>query len=213
MRATLVGFTVCVALSAALAGCSESRTPAPRVVAAAAPAAITVDGPRADLLLRFIDPESGAVATALTVADIPAAARGRVVVYDAVSPPPAGWDHVADLRQGLPAVTVPTRDFAFTVTSSASASTSATGKTKTVAMFSTQGCGYCKKARKFFAKQRVPFTEYDLERDPKASGKLAQMGKKAGVPQSQLQGVPIIFVDGRAMVGFDQRRLTSLLGI
>jgi glutaredoxin len=81
-----------------------------------------------------------------------------------------------------------------------------------VSLFSTQGCGYCSKTRTWLAQRKVPYTEYDLERDPKASAKLQELGKRAGVAPGQLQGVPILFVDDRAILGWDPERLGALLG-
>ena len=81
-------------------------------------------------------------------------------------------------------------------------------------MFSTQGCGYCRKARAYFNKHDVAHSEYDVERDPKAAPKLQALAKRAGVPVAQLQGgVPLIFIDGSPHVGFDQRKISKLLGL
>ena len=80
-------------------------------------------------------------------------------------------------------------------------------------MFTTAGCGYCSKARKFLTEQRIPFTELDVEEDPAAPGRLSALGQKAGLGARDLQGVPIIFVDGTPILGWDQRRLSSLLGL
>ena len=79
-------------------------------------------------------------------------------------------------------------------------------------MFSTQGCPHCVRARKFFKSEKVPFSEYDVAKDPTAQGRMAKLASAAGVPMSQLRGVPIIFVDGRPIVGFDKRRVQSELG-
>ena len=54
---------------------------------------------------RFVDPETGTVATAVEVDAIPQAARSQVVVYHALRPTPPGWEHVANLSSGLPVTT------------------------------------------------------------------------------------------------------------
>ena len=39
------------------------------------------------------------------------------------------------------------------------------------------------------------------------------MGKKAGLGPNDMQGVPIMFVDGQPVLGWDQGRLSHLLGL
>jgi glutaredoxin len=80
-------------------------------------------------------------------------------------------------------------------------------------MFSTAGCGYCTKARKFLTKNQIPFTELDVEDNPTAPGRLSTLGQKAGLSARDLQGVPIIFVDGKPILGWDERRLSKMLGL
>lgn len=215
------------------AACSGSK-PDPRAVAAAAsaaePAPIALAADRKDIVYRYVAP-SGEVTTAASVDDIPAAARREVVVWDPASPSPPGWDHVADLTRGLPATALPKKDFRFPA-HAASAATAANGANASgpappalasrahdnksgheVFMFTTEGCGYCAKARKFMKSKSIPYTELDLEADAGAAQKLAALGKKAGVPASRLQGVPIIFIDGRPVIGWDQGEVAKLLGI
>lgn len=185
------------------------------VVAPTAPAGISVPG--AGQVFRFIDPGDGTVKTATEVDAIPAAARGQVLVFDSKAPTPAGWEHVVDLSAAQPATSVPTRGFVLRPTIAVSAPSSGVKAKKAaheVVMFSTQGCGYCKKARAYFKKHDVAHSEYDVERDAKAGPKLQELAKKAGVPVAQLQGgVPLIFIDGSPHVGFDQRKIAKLLGI
>ncbi|PIE19439.1 MAG: hypothetical protein CSA66_02315 [Proteobacteria bacterium] len=181
--------------------------------AAAAPAPIEVTVAATSLVFRYLDPATGEVATASSLEAVPQAARRAVVVYDTEAPPPAGWDHVADLSRGLPAQTQPRQGFAFEVATRPRADSRQAVRQgpKQVVLFSTRGCGYCKKARSWFARHKVPFTEYDVEANPKAPGKLAELGRRAGVPANQLQGVPIIFVDGTPILGWDERMLQRLV--
>ena len=37
-----------------------------------------------------------------------------------------------------------------------------------VIMYATDWCGYCKKARRYFRKNGISFTEYDIEKDAAA---------------------------------------------
>ena len=169
-------------------------------------------GDRDGLVFRYVDPASGEVATASALADIPAAARREVVVFDTLAPPPPGWDLVADLTAAPPVRAVPRQGFAFAVAARPSASASAAAPDhREVVLFSTAGCGYCQKARAFLKSHRVPYTELDLEEDPAAPARLAALGRRAGVSERQLQGVPIVFVDRDVILGWDEARLKRLL--
>ncbi len=202
----------------ALCVACQSEPPAAQTVAPT-PTAVTIDVSRKDLVFRYLDPQSGEVATATSVDAIPDAAKSQVVVYDALAEPPPGWDLVLDLTQGT--VATPRQHFAFATRAAAtpsaekppSANTPPTNGVREVVMFSTQGCGYCNKARKFLTEQRIPFSELDLDEDPAAPGRLSALGQRAGLGARDLQGVPIIFVDGQPILGWDQRRLSALLGI
>lgn len=219
-RATRRTFGALVLLALTALACSDKESAAPATVAPAAPPApVTVDPARADLVFRYLDPERGEVATAASLDAIPAAARREVVVYDPTVSLPAGWDLVADLSV-TPAVATPRQHFAFATRAALTPSTAAPPATATraagsheVVLFSTQGCGYCDKARRFLTQHRVPFTELDVEDDPAAPGRLTALGQRAGLGPRDLQGVPIIFVDGQPILGWDQKRLAKLLGI
>lgn len=207
----------------ALAGCDKAAEgpesgAEPVKVPAPAPLEITADAD-AGLIFRYVDPESGKVATAAAVEDIPVGARKRVVVVHPDKPDPAGWTQVADLSAPLPVKATPLEDFSLTAiggsAKAAGAASSSAKKAgpKEVVMFSTRYCGYCRKARSFFKQNKVAFSEYDVDTDPKAPARMAELAGKAGVPQSRLRGVPIIFIDGRPVLGWDQREVSQLLGI
>lgn len=181
----------------------------------AEPAALTV--PSDGQVFRYVDPADGAVKTATDIDAIPESTRASVLVFDAKFPTPAGWEHVVDLTGAIPAQSTPTRGFMLRPSVTIAPPTAAKASSRKgheVVMFSTQGCGYCRKARSYFKKHKVAHSEYDLERDPKAGPKLAELAQRAGVPASQLQGgVPLIFIDGTPHVGFDQGKIARLLGI
>lgn len=63
-----------------------------------------------------------------------------------------------------------------------------------VEMYATDWCGYCSKARKYFQTNRIPFTEYDIEKDAAAKQRYDGFGGR---------GVPVIFIDGKRSNGFD----------
>lgn len=203
------------ALALALAACASepARTPEP---AAVAPAPLTLAADRSDLVFRYVDPASGAVATATSVDAIPAAARVEVVVFDPSAASVPGFEQVADLSSGLPTTTRAVAGFTLSPRVATSgppvAGPAAGGGAHEIVLFSAPGCGYCRQARAFFDSRRVPYSEFDLERDAGARDRLASLARKAGVPPERLQGVPIIFIDGKPMVGFDRARVANLLG-
>lgn len=74
-------------------------------------------------------------------------------------------------------------------------------KSKNVVMYSTQSCGYCKKAKAYFSSKGIKFTERDINNDPSAR---KQWEKLNGT------GVPLILVGKSKMSGFSQSRFEQL---
>ncbi len=72
---------------------------------------------------------------------------------------------------------------------------------KRVVMYSTQWCGYCKKAKKHFKKNRIAFTEYDIEKSESAKRRYKKLGAT---------GVPVILVGKKRMNGFSVERFNSI---
>jgi glutaredoxin len=66
-------------------------------------------------------------------------------------------------------------------------------RSKTVIMYSTSWCGYCKKARKHFERNKIPYQEYDIERSKKAALEYKRLNGR---------GVPVILIGKRRMNGF-----------
>ena len=67
-------------------------------------------------------------------------------------------------------------------------------KGKTVVMYSTSWCGYCKQAARHFRKHRIPFKEYDIEKSAKGARDYRKLNGR---------GVPIILVGKQRMNGFN----------
>lgn len=76
---------------------------------------------------------------------------------------------------------------------------------KSVTIYSTPTCHFCKMAKDFFDEKGVQYTGYDVSAD---AAKREEMIKMTG----QL-GVPVIVVGGDIMVGFDREKLAHKLGI
>lgn len=74
-----------------------------------------------------------------------------------------------------------------------------------VTIYSTPTCPYCKLAKKFLDERKVPYTDIDVAAD---QAKAQEMIQKSGQ-----MGVPVIDVDGRIIVGFDQAELAKLVGV
>lgn len=64
-----------------------------------------------------------------------------------------------------------------------------------VVMYSTSWCPYCKKAKRYFEANDIPFTEYDIEKDAAAKSRYDRMGAA---------GVPVILVGKKRMNGFSE---------
>jgi glutaredoxin len=70
-----------------------------------------------------------------------------------------------------------------------------------VVMYSAEWCGICKKARKYFQQQGIPFREYDIETSRKGRQDYESLNGR---------GVPIILVGAKRMDGFSAERFQSL---
>ena len=72
-----------------------------------------------------------------------------------------------------------------------------------VTMYSTPSCGYCNMAKDYFRKNQIPFTEYNVAADQR---KAEEMVRKSGQ-----MGVPVIDVNGKVIVGFNQGAIETAL--
>ena len=72
-----------------------------------------------------------------------------------------------------------------------------------VTMYSTPSCGYCNMAKDYFRKNKIAFTEYNVATDPR---KAEEMVNKSGQ-----MGVPVIDVNGKIIVGFNQGAIETAL--
>ena len=76
---------------------------------------------------------------------------------------------------------------------------------KHVVIYSTPTCTYCKAAKDFFAEHNVPFEEHNVAQDV---ARRQEMIEKSGQ-----MGVPVITIDDKMIIGFDQDRLEEALGV
>ena len=76
---------------------------------------------------------------------------------------------------------------------------------KKVAIYSTPTCTFCNLAKEFFKDHNISYTEYNVKDD--------LVKRKEMIDRSQQMGVPVIDIDGKLMVGFDEVELSKALGI
>lgn len=74
-----------------------------------------------------------------------------------------------------------------------------------VIVFSTPTCTYCNMAKKYFREKGIKFKDVDVSRDAAAARDM--------VRRSGQQGVPVIDIGGKIVVGFDRPKIDKYLGI
>jgi len=74
-----------------------------------------------------------------------------------------------------------------------------------VILFTTPSCTYCRRAKKYLRARGVPFKDVDVSRDQAAARDM--------VRRSGQQGVPVIDIGGKIIVGFDQPKIDRMLGL
>lgn len=73
----------------------------------------------------------------------------------------------------------------------------------TITIYTTPSCPWCKKAKEFLKKKKVKFTNLDVSSDEKA--------RKEMIKKSKQMGVPVIDIDGKIIIGFDQEAIEKAL--
>lgn len=73
-----------------------------------------------------------------------------------------------------------------------------------VTVYTTPTCPWCKKVKEFLNENKVKFTEVDVSNEANA---------KAMVEKSGQMGVPVVDIDGKIIVGFDEDKLKESLGL
>ncbi len=74
-----------------------------------------------------------------------------------------------------------------------------------VIVFSTPTCTFCRQAKSYLRQQGVRFRDVDVSRDAAAA---RDMQRRSGQ-----QGVPVIDIGGKIVVGFDRPKVDKLLGV
>ena len=76
---------------------------------------------------------------------------------------------------------------------------------KDVTIYSTPTCHFCHAAKEFFKQHNVPFTDHNVAADMEK--------RKEMVEKSSQMSVPVILVGDEMIIGFDEKRISGLLGI
>jgi glutaredoxin 3 len=74
-----------------------------------------------------------------------------------------------------------------------------------VILFTTPSCSYCRTAKKYLRERGVRFKDVDVSRDQAAARDM--------VRRSHQQGVPVIDIGGKIVVGFDRPKIDRLLNL
>jgi len=72
-----------------------------------------------------------------------------------------------------------------------------------VKVYSTPTCGYCHQVKRYLSDRGIKFTEYDVSVDRAAADQMVKLTSQTGVP--------VIVVDGQAVIGFNRAQLEQLL--
>ena len=76
---------------------------------------------------------------------------------------------------------------------------------RNVTIYTTPTCVYCRATKEFFKENNIEYEEKDVAKDEQA--------RDAMVQKSGQLGVPVIDVNGTIVVGFDEKKLSDLLGV
>ena len=88
------------------------------------------------------------------------------------------------------------------VTGKPAARARAAGSPAEVKMYATDWCGYCRKAREYFARNGVRYTELNIEKSAAARAEYDRLGAR---------GVPVILVGEQRMNGYGEQHLAAML--
>lgn len=74
-----------------------------------------------------------------------------------------------------------------------------------IIVYSTPTCPYCIMAEEFLKKNNVEFTKYDISQNKEKA--------KEAIEKSGQMAVPVIDIDGKIIIGFDEEELKKALNL
>ena len=73
-------------------------------------------------------------------------------------------------------------------------------------MYTTRTCGYCKQAKDYLTKLGIRVNEKDITANPRY---MEEFERRVGAHS----GVPVIFLKGAKIIGFDRNKIDKILGL
>lgn len=74
---------------------------------------------------------------------------------------------------------------------------------KDIKVYSTPACPHCIRAKQFLRDNNIVFEDIDVSSDTKKAQEMMDI--------SGQMGVPVLYIDGKIIVGFDRDRIKELL--
>ena len=185
----------------------------------ASPASPVVTDDNGQLLFSWFEENTGKTAT--DIAEIPESVKKEVRVQDLSVPPDKrnpDWLFLANLTvkdaAGNYAVKAVRRDqyeekrHPRQPETQKTADQSASMGNGVVLMYSTAGCPHCKRARRWLLEQKIPYKEFDIEKDDVAAKELYEKCQAQSIMPG---GVPMFDVNGQIVPGFSPEAILQLL--
>jgi len=200
---------------------------------------IRVHPEESGFIFRYFPAGERTAKAVMSLSAVPEDARHPVIVVPTELEVPAGLVYVADLREagedgtypydvllateldrrieqerGPAPSTITTQPVmagepgAAMAAAAASAGPAASAE---IVMYSTTWCGVCTQARRWLDNKGYAYEERDVERDAGARDEMVARAQSVGFPSSQLNGVPIFWVNGQMLSGFNPRAIDNLL--
>jgi len=73
-----------------------------------------------------------------------------------------------------------------------------------VIVFTTPTCGFCRAVKGYLRQRRIRFKEVDVSRNTAAARDI--------VRRTHQQGVPVVYIGSKFVLGFDRPKIDKLLG-
>lgn len=74
----------------------------------------------------------------------------------------------------------------------------------TVKIYTTKTCPWCKKTKEFLKEKKIKYTEVDVSSNQKAAQEM--------IKKSKQMGVPVLYINGKIIVGFDPEAIKKAVG-
>ena len=74
-----------------------------------------------------------------------------------------------------------------------------------VLVFTAPTCGFCRTVKQYLRQHHIRFKEIDISRDASAARDV--------VRRTHQQGVPVIYIGSKFVLGFDRPKIDKLLGL